>query len=259
MLSPRREFSSPACMGNAVQLTIDVVNAGKDFVDLTNNSSPAQQQQTITDLGNTFGQYVIVDSPFAFLEPVQKLPSPEIPQVGLPSPGQVITTTFIAIATILGKGANAVIGAAFNTEAAIQQGAFNLAYPNIVVQPTTVQSTTTTSPAANSVTNATATLNNVRKRPIVALVERGGEVRATHMNTVNAKNVRDFVVRNASRKSRLHTDCDALLRCGAGHALPGRDERRPANPARRCGSRERYCAPRPDGGVSRWARYRDCR
>ena len=45
------------------------------------------------------------------------------------------------------------------------------------------------------------------KRPIVALVEeRGGEVRATHMNTVNAKNLRDFVVRNASRQSRLHTD-----------------------------------------------------
>jgi transposase-like protein len=44
------------------------------------------------------------------------------------------------------------------------------------------------------------------KRPIVALVERGGEVRAVHMNTVNAKNVRDFMVRNASRKSRLHTN-----------------------------------------------------
>ena len=44
------------------------------------------------------------------------------------------------------------------------------------------------------------------KRPIVALVERGGEARAVHMNTVNAKNMRDFIVRNASRKSRLHTD-----------------------------------------------------
>jgi transposase-like protein len=44
------------------------------------------------------------------------------------------------------------------------------------------------------------------KRPIVALVERGGEVRATHMNTVTGKNLRDFMVRNASRKSRLHTD-----------------------------------------------------
>lgn len=44
------------------------------------------------------------------------------------------------------------------------------------------------------------------KRPIVALVERGGEARAVHMNTVNSKNLRGFIVRNASRKSRLHTD-----------------------------------------------------
>ncbi len=44
------------------------------------------------------------------------------------------------------------------------------------------------------------------KRPIVALVERGGEARTVHMNTVNSKNMRDFIVRNASRKSRLHTD-----------------------------------------------------
>jgi transposase-like protein len=45
-----------------------------------------------------------------------------------------------------------------------------------------------------------------QKRPIVALVERGGEVRATHMNHVTGKNLRKFVVENASRKSRLHTD-----------------------------------------------------
>jgi transposase-like protein len=44
------------------------------------------------------------------------------------------------------------------------------------------------------------------KRPIVALVERAGEVRAVHMNHVTAKNLRDFMVRNASRQSRLHTD-----------------------------------------------------
>jgi transposase-like protein len=44
------------------------------------------------------------------------------------------------------------------------------------------------------------------KRPIVALVERGGEARATHMNHVTGKNLREFVVKNASRKSRLHTD-----------------------------------------------------
>jgi hypothetical protein len=44
------------------------------------------------------------------------------------------------------------------------------------------------------------------KRPIVGLVERGGGARMTHMNTVNATNLRDFMVRNADRKSRLHTD-----------------------------------------------------
>jgi transposase-like protein len=45
-----------------------------------------------------------------------------------------------------------------------------------------------------------------QKRPIVALVERGGEARAVHMNTVTGKNVREFLVKNASRKSKLHTD-----------------------------------------------------
>ena len=32
------------------------------------------------------------------------------------------------------------------------------------------------------------------------------KARMTHMNTVNAKNLRDFMVRNADRQSRLHTD-----------------------------------------------------
>jgi transposase-like protein len=45
-----------------------------------------------------------------------------------------------------------------------------------------------------------------QKRPIVALVERGGKARAVHMNHVTAKNLREFVVLNADRKSRLHTD-----------------------------------------------------
>jgi len=45
-----------------------------------------------------------------------------------------------------------------------------------------------------------------KKRPIVALVERGGEVRAKHVPHVTAKNLRDVMVRNADRKSRLHTD-----------------------------------------------------
>jgi transposase-like protein len=44
------------------------------------------------------------------------------------------------------------------------------------------------------------------KRPIVALVERGGEARAVHMNHITGKDLRDYKVRNASRKSRLHTD-----------------------------------------------------
>ena len=45
-----------------------------------------------------------------------------------------------------------------------------------------------------------------QKRPIVALVERGGEARAKHMRHVTGKNMQDFVVQNADRKSRLHTD-----------------------------------------------------
>lgn len=44
------------------------------------------------------------------------------------------------------------------------------------------------------------------KRPIFALVERGGEARAMHMPIVTGANVRDALVRNADRQSRLHTD-----------------------------------------------------
>jgi transposase-like protein len=44
------------------------------------------------------------------------------------------------------------------------------------------------------------------KRPIFALVERGGEARAYHMPHVTGANVRDVLVRKASRASRLHTD-----------------------------------------------------
>jgi transposase-like protein len=44
------------------------------------------------------------------------------------------------------------------------------------------------------------------KRAVVALVERAGEARAVHMPRVTAKNVRAVLVRNADRKSRLHTD-----------------------------------------------------
>jgi len=44
------------------------------------------------------------------------------------------------------------------------------------------------------------------KRPIIALVERDGEARVFHMPKVTADNIRDALVRHASRKSRLHTD-----------------------------------------------------
>jgi transposase-like protein len=45
------------------------------------------------------------------------------------------------------------------------------------------------------------------KRTIIGLVERGGEARAIHLKgRVTAENVRDVLVRHASRKSRLHTD-----------------------------------------------------
>jgi hypothetical protein len=38
------------------------------------------------------------------------------------------------------------------------------------------------------------------------LVDRGGRARAKHMPLVTGKNVRDYVVKNADPKSRLHTD-----------------------------------------------------
>jgi hypothetical protein len=44
------------------------------------------------------------------------------------------------------------------------------------------------------------------KREIVGLVERAGEWRMTHVAHITGKNLREYVVRNVSRKSRLHTD-----------------------------------------------------
>jgi transposase-like protein len=44
------------------------------------------------------------------------------------------------------------------------------------------------------------------KRPIVALVERGGAARAIHMPRVTGANVHNALLRNADTKSRLHTD-----------------------------------------------------
>lgn len=49
-----------------------------------------------------------------------------------------------------------------------------------------------------------------KKYPVVALIERGGKMRATHVADVTAKTVRNVLVTQASRKSQLHTD-DSLL------------------------------------------------
>jgi transposase-like protein len=44
------------------------------------------------------------------------------------------------------------------------------------------------------------------KRPIFALVERGGAARAFHVGRVTAKNLREKLVEHADLKSKLHTD-----------------------------------------------------
>jgi transposase-like protein len=44
------------------------------------------------------------------------------------------------------------------------------------------------------------------KRPIVALVERGGSVRTFHVAVANAETVGKIVMDNVARESRLHTD-----------------------------------------------------
>lgn len=48
-----------------------------------------------------------------------------------------------------------------------------------------------------------------KKHPVVALVERGGKLKAKHVANVNSKNVRE-VMRNVDRKSHLMTD-DSLI------------------------------------------------
>ena len=45
-----------------------------------------------------------------------------------------------------------------------------------------------------------------QKRTVVALVERGGRVRSFHVRIANVQQVRDILVQNASRKSKLYTD-----------------------------------------------------
>ena len=44
------------------------------------------------------------------------------------------------------------------------------------------------------------------KRPVVALVERGGEARAEYMRCVTSENIREFMDRTVDYRSRLHTD-----------------------------------------------------
>jgi RNase P/RNase MRP subunit p29 len=45
-----------------------------------------------------------------------------------------------------------------------------------------------------------------KKHAVIALVERGGEVRAKHVSAVTIKNIRNVLLKNASRKSTLMTD-----------------------------------------------------
>ena len=48
------------------------------------------------------------------------------------------------------------------------------------------------------------------KRPIVALVERGGNVRTFHVPVANKDNVQKIVTENIARETRLHTDESVL-------------------------------------------------
>lgn len=54
------------------------------------------------------------------------------------------------------------------------------------------------------------------KRPVFALVERGGKVRSFHVDNANANTIREALVTNASRESRLFTDESRLyIKVGA--------------------------------------------
>jgi transposase-like protein len=54
------------------------------------------------------------------------------------------------------------------------------------------------------------------RRAVLALVERGGQVRAVHLPKVTAKNVGDVLAKYADPKSRLHTDESNLYPSHAG-------------------------------------------
>lgn len=59
-----------------------------------------------------------------------------------------------------------------------------------------------------------------KKHAVVTLVEREGKVRARHVPSVTAKNVRDHLVTNASRKSHITTD-DSNVYVGVGKEFAG--------------------------------------
>ncbi len=60
------------------------------------------------------------------------------------------------------------------------------------------------------------------KRAVVSLVERGGPVRTFHVARATAETVRDLIVRNVSRKSKLHTD-ESRLYIEVGKEFAGHD------------------------------------
>jgi transposase-like protein len=53
---------------------------------------------------------------------------------------------------------------------------------------------------------------NTKKVPVVALVERGGEVRTKVVTKVNHKNIRDFIKGNISKKAFVNTDATPMYR-----------------------------------------------
>ena len=60
------------------------------------------------------------------------------------------------------------------------------------------------------------------KRPILALVERGGRVRTFHVPVANKENVQKIVIDNIDRESHLHTD-ESRLYTGAENHFAGHE------------------------------------
>src|SRR5690606_17346928 len=55
------------------------------------------------------------------------------------------------------------------------------------------------------------------KRPIVALVERGGAVRSFHVQSADKETVASIVVKNVAKGSTLHTDESRLYKGADAH------------------------------------------